>query len=87
MIKQSEVVIKNLLERQGLLQKQLDAQVTIIDSQKHQIRILGEKIDILESCNKKLSEGIEQLVKDNEKMDNLCIQQQTLLEEFSKMLE
>lgn len=87
MIKNAEVVIKDLLERQLWLQKQSDAQVSIIDSQKQQIRILEEKIDILESSNKKLSEGIRELVNENEKMDGLCIRQQALLDEFSEMLE
>lgn len=86
-MKRNEMVIKDLLERQIWFQKQLDSQIDIIDSQKQQIRILEEKIDILEISNKKLSEGIKQLIKENEKMDELCIKQQMLLDEFSKMLE
>lgn len=87
MIKKTEVVMKDLLERQMMLQKQLDAQTVMIDSQKQQIKILNETVDFLENRNEKLSEGIKQLVKENEKIDGLCIEQQRLLDEFYEMLK
>lgn len=87
MIKKTEVVMKDLLERQTMLQKQADAQTVMIDSQNQQIKILEETIDFLESSNEKLSEGIKQLVKENEKLDELCSKQQILLDEFSKILK
>lgn len=57
----------------------------MIDSGNQQIRILKEKIDILENSNKKLGEGIKELIKENETMEEICIKQQILLDEFSKM--
>ncbi len=87
MIKKTEVVRKDLLECQILLQKQVDTQTVMIDSQNQQIRILKETIAFLESSNEKLSEGIRQLVKENEKLDGICMEQQTLLDKFSEMLE
>lgn len=87
MIDKAEVIIKDLRECQMMLQKQLDAQDVIIDSKNQQIEILKEEIDFLESSNKKLSEGIKQLAKENEHMEEICIKQQVLLDEFSKIME
>jgi len=87
MIKKTEVVIKDLLECQMMLQKQLDGKDVMIDSKNQQIEILKEEIDFLESNNKKLSEGIRQLAKENEHMEKICMKQQALLDEFSKMME
>lgn len=87
MIKKTEVVIKDLLERQRMLQKQLDAQIVMFDSQNQQISILNETVAFLEGSNEKLSEGIKQLVKENKTLDELCTKQQILLDEYSNILK
>lgn len=87
MIKKAEAVIKDLLECQMMLQKQLDANEVIIDSKNQQIEILKEEAAFLKGHNKKLSEGMKQLAKENEHLEEVCIKQQVLLDEFARMME
>lgn len=87
MVKRTEVVLKDLLECQMMLQKQLDAQEVMIDSKNQQIEILKEATTFLEDHNRKLSEGIKQLAKENERLEEICIKQQDLLDEYAKMMK
>lgn len=87
MVKNAGDVIKDLLECQMMMQKQLDAKDIIIDSRNQQIGILKEAAVFLESQNRKLSEGIRQLVEENRQLEEICLKQQILLDEFSKMME
>lgn len=73
MIKEPETVIQDLLECQTLLQKQLDVKDAIIETRDQQIKVLKE--------------DIKQLVDANKRMEKICVKQQALLDEFSKMME
>lgn len=87
MIKKTEVIIKDLPECQMMLQKQLDAKDVMIDSKNQQIELLKEETAFLEDHNKKLSEGMKQLAKENVHLEEICVKQQVLLDEFAKMME
>ena len=72
MIKEPEIAIRGLLECQMTLQKQLDAKDAIIRTKDQQIKVLKE--------------DIRQLVAANERMEKICVKQQDLLDEFSKIV-
>lgn len=66
-----------------LLEKQHTADQVIIDSQKQQIRILDEKVSLLEKEQQKLINAGNELAAACEKLEKICSEQQELIESFS----
>ena len=87
MIKKTDDIIRDMQEHQMLLQKQIDFQNVMLETKSQKIQLLEEEVVLLNEENKKLSEGINQLLKGNEELEEICVSQQALLEEFSKMME
>lgn len=87
MMKKTGDIIRDLQERQVQLQKQIDAQDAIIQTKAQKIQLLEEEVILLNNHNKELSEGINKLLKGNEELEQICVSQQALLDEFSKMIK
>ena len=68
------------------MEKEIQYQNEVILAQKGQIRHLNNQISILEEQNKKLAEAGNQLSQKCADLDDICMRQQELLEEFSRLL-
>ena len=68
------------------MEKEIQYQNEVIQAQKGQIRHLNNQISILEGQNKKLAEAGNQLSQKCADLDDICMRQQELLEEFSRLL-
>ena len=68
------------------MEKEIQYQNEVIQAQKGQIRHLNNLISILEEQNKKLAEAGNQLSQKCADLDDICMRQQELLEEFSRLL-
>ena len=66
------------------MEKEIQYQNEVIQAQKGQIRHLNNQISILEEQNKKLAGN--QLSQKCADLDDICMRQQELLEEFSRLL-
>ena len=68
------------------MEKEIQYKNEVIQAQKGQIRHLNNQISILEEQNKKLAEAGNQLSQKCADLDDICMCQQELLEEFSRIL-
>ena len=68
------------------MEKEIQYQNEVIQAQKGQFRHLNNQISILEEQNKKLAEAGDQLSQKCADLDDICMRQQELLEEFSRLL-
>ena len=68
------------------MENEIQYQNEVILAQKGQIRHLNNQISILEEQNKKLAEAGNQLSQKCADLDDICMRQQELLEEFSRLL-
>ena len=68
------------------MEKEIQYQNEVIQAQKGQIRHLNNQISILEEQNKKPAEAGNQLSQKCADLDDICMRQQELLEEFSRLL-
>lgn len=78
----------NRLQEEMILcmEKEIKQQKEVIQAQKGQLRHLNNQISILEEQKKKLTEAGNQLSQKCADLDDICMRQQELLEEFSRIL-
>ena len=68
------------------MENEIQYQNEVIQAPTGQIRHLNNQISILEEQNKKLAEAGNQLSQKCADLDDICMRQQELLEEFSRLL-
>lgn len=67
------------------MEKEIQQQKKVIQTQDGIIRSLKNQISILEKQKQRLAEAGNQLFEKNVELDNICMRQQELLEEFSQI--
>lgn len=77
-----EATIKELKEICDLLQEQSDLKDSIIEDKKREVKILKDKISILEKSNKELVDAGNKWEQTCNQLEELCFKQQELLESF-----
>lgn len=85
MINNFEKALQKQKERIVDLEKLLTADQTLIDAQKQQIRVLYEKIALLEKENLALTNAGNEMSAAYEKLEEICKEQQTLLSSFAEI--
>ena len=68
------------------LEKQHKMDQGLIDLQKEQIRVLQEKIDILEKEKQALTDAGNEMAAASRKLEEICLEQQELISSFSGLL-
>ena len=87
MIDKYETIIKKQQETNELLQEQLEAGQVLINIQKQQIKLLEENVAALEKEKVKLMDAGNNLFQSNGQLEEICANQQALLEELSDMMK
>ena len=67
------------------MKKEIEEQNKIISAQKEQIQHLKRQAELLEAQKKKLKDAGDLLSEKNRALENICMRQQKLLEEFREI--